>query len=147
MLIHHSSFQIMFTWHSPPHFNNIILFSRRFWSCICLKLKISYWSMEVKNNENQTSLIFAINGEKFELSSVEPSTTLLEFLRTQTRFKSVKLGCGEGNNILYFFCLLWIFNYLILLYVWLSIVFLSLSYFDTDSYEFFFISVSIRLFN
>ncbi|CAL5190352.1 unnamed protein product [Lathyrus oleraceus] len=53
--------------------------------------------MEVKNNENQTSLIFAINGEKFELSSVEPSTTLLEFLRTQTRFKSVKLGCGEGG--------------------------------------------------
>ncbi|CAK8538527.1 unnamed protein product [Lathyrus sativus] len=53
--------------------------------------------MEVKKSENQTSLIFVINGEKFELSSVEPSTTLLEFLRTQTRFKSVKLGCGEGG--------------------------------------------------
>ncbi|CAI8586577.1 unnamed protein product [Vicia faba] len=53
--------------------------------------------MDVKMSENETSLIFVINGEKFELSKVEPSTTLLEFLRTQTRFKSVKLGCGEGG--------------------------------------------------
>jgi len=53
--------------------------------------------MEVKKSEkNQTSLVFCVNGEKFELSKVDPSTTLLEFLRTQTRFKSVKLGCGEG---------------------------------------------------
>ncbi|POO01417.1 Aldehyde oxidase/xanthine dehydrogenase [Trema orientale] len=43
------------------------------------------------------SLVFAINGERFELPTVDPSTTLLEFLRTQTRFKSVKLGCGEGG--------------------------------------------------
>ncbi|CAK8538528.1 unnamed protein product [Lathyrus sativus] len=53
--------------------------------------------MDVKKSENQTSLIFVINGEKFELSKVEPSITLLEFLRTQTRFKSVKLACGEGG--------------------------------------------------
>ncbi|WJX64391.1 aryl-alcohol oxidase 3 [Trifolium repens] len=53
--------------------------------------------MDMKNSENQTSLIFAINGDKFELSNIDPSTTLLEFLRTQTRFKSVKLGCGEGG--------------------------------------------------
>lgn len=54
--------------------------------------------MEVnKSEKNQTtSLIFCVNGEKFELSKVDPSTTLIEFLRTQTRFKSVKLGCGEG---------------------------------------------------
>jgi len=60
--------------------------------------------MEVKKCEkNQTSLIFCVNGEKFELSKVDPSTTLLEFLRTQTQFKSVKLGCGEGisSYILY----------------------------------------------
>ncbi|KAL1348049.1 hypothetical protein HN51_024045 [Arachis hypogaea] len=58
--------------------------------------------MEVKNNINsemptQTSLVFAINGERFEFSKVDPSTTLLEFLRSQTTFKSVKLGCGEGG--------------------------------------------------
>ncbi|KAH9699218.1 Indole-3-acetaldehyde oxidase [Citrus sinensis] len=40
------------------------------------------------------SVVFAVNGEKFEVSSVDPSTTLLEFLRYHTRFKSVKLGCG-----------------------------------------------------
>ncbi|KAK7276560.1 hypothetical protein RIF29_17703 [Crotalaria pallida] len=44
-----------------------------------------------------TCLVFAVNGEKFELSKVDPSTTLLHFLRSQTPFKSVKLGCGEGG--------------------------------------------------
>ncbi|KAK3408354.1 abscisic-aldehyde oxidase [Eucalyptus grandis] len=43
------------------------------------------------------ALVFAVNGERFEVSGVEPSTTLLEFLRTRTRFRSVKLGCGEGG--------------------------------------------------
>ncbi|KAJ7960370.1 putative Aldehyde oxidase [Quillaja saponaria] len=52
--------------------------------------------MEEKK-ETQGSLVFAVNSERFELSSVDPSTTLLEFLRSQTRFKSVKLGCGEGG--------------------------------------------------
>lgn len=54
--------------------------------------------MDLKKSENNHSsvLIFCVNGDKFELSKVDPSTTLLEFLRTQTRFKSVKLGCGEG---------------------------------------------------
>ncbi|KAE8037661.1 hypothetical protein FH972_010233 [Carpinus fangiana] len=47
--------------------------------------------------ETRNSLVFAVNGERFELSSVDPSTTVLEFLRSQTRFKSVKLGCGEGG--------------------------------------------------
>ncbi|KAK3002880.1 hypothetical protein RJ639_019650 [Escallonia herrerae] len=44
-----------------------------------------------------SNLIFAVNGARFELSSFDPSTTLLEFLRTRTRFKSVKLSCGEGG--------------------------------------------------
>ncbi|URE29421.1 aldehyde oxidase [Musa troglodytarum] len=42
-------------------------------------------------------LVFAVNGERFELAEVDPSTTLLEFLRTQTRFRGPKLGCGEGG--------------------------------------------------
>ncbi|KAL8255816.1 hypothetical protein R6Q59_030883 [Mikania micrantha] len=42
-------------------------------------------------------LVFAVNGERFELSTVDPSITLLQFLRSHTRFKSVKLGCGEGG--------------------------------------------------
>nr|XP_043629363.1 indole-3-acetaldehyde oxidase-like [Erigeron canadensis] len=47
--------------------------------------------------ENQQKLVFAINGERFELSSVDPSTTLLQFLRSRTRIKGPKLGCGEGG--------------------------------------------------
>jgi len=43
-------------------------------------------------------LVFAVNGEKFEVLSVNPSTTLLEFLRSNTCFKSVKLSCGEGTH-------------------------------------------------
>ncbi|KAJ1432167.1 Molybdopterin dehydrogenase, FAD-binding [Sesbania bispinosa] len=57
--------------------------------------------MEVNGNAasviTPTSLVFCLNGERFELSNVDPSITLLEFLRTHTRFKSVKLGCGEGG--------------------------------------------------
>lgn len=43
------------------------------------------------------NLVFAVNEERFEIADIHPSTTLLEFLRTRTRFKSVKLGCGEGG--------------------------------------------------
>ncbi|KAL2316961.1 hypothetical protein Fmac_030837 [Flemingia macrophylla] len=50
--------------------------------------------MELKTSR---SLVFGVNGEKFELSYVDPSTTLLQFLRTHTNVKSVKLGCGEGG--------------------------------------------------
>ena len=46
--------------------------------------------------EQSQRLVFAVNGERFELSNVDPSTTLLQFLRNDTSFKSVKLGCGEG---------------------------------------------------
>ncbi|KAF3538225.1 hypothetical protein F2Q69_00019122 [Brassica cretica] len=54
---------------------------------------------------DQTSLVFAVNGERFEidLSSIDPSTTLIDFLRNKTPFKSVKLGCGEGKSYLSFF--------------------------------------------
>ncbi|KAK6144148.1 hypothetical protein DH2020_020968 [Rehmannia glutinosa] len=42
-------------------------------------------------------LIFEVNGESFEVPEIDPSTTLLEFLRSSTRYKSPKLGCGEGG--------------------------------------------------
>ncbi|KAK9175347.1 hypothetical protein WN944_027353 [Citrus x changshan-huyou] len=47
--------------------------------------------------DKRDSVVFAVNGEGFEVSNVDPSTTLLEFLRYHSRFKSVKLGCGEGG--------------------------------------------------
>lgn len=47
-------------------------------------------------------LVFSVNGEKFEVLSVDPCTTLLEFLRSNTRFKSAKLRCGEGTHTLIF---------------------------------------------
>ncbi|KAK1587259.1 hypothetical protein Q3G72_011194 [Acer saccharum] len=55
--------------------------------------------MEEEREEanSRNNLLFAINGERFELSTVDPCTSLLEFLRSQTRFKSVKLSCGEGG--------------------------------------------------
>ncbi|XVE59721.1 hypothetical protein DITRI_Ditri05aG0069100 [Diplodiscus trichospermus] len=52
---------------------------------------------EVAERGMQKCLVFAVNGKRFELSDVDPSTTLLDFLRSQTPFKSVKLGCGEGG--------------------------------------------------
>lgn len=44
-------------------------------------------------------LAFEVNGRKFELPEIDPSTTLLDFLRSSTPFKSVKLGCGEGISL------------------------------------------------
>ncbi|KAL6647006.1 hypothetical protein ACP70R_014443 [Stipagrostis hirtigluma subsp. patula] len=44
------------------------------------------------------AVVFAVNGERVELrdGDVGPGATLLEFLRTRTRFTGPKLGCGEG---------------------------------------------------
>ncbi|XP_015873305.2 indole-3-acetaldehyde oxidase [Ziziphus jujuba] len=53
--------------------------------------------MAVETERKTGTLVFAVNGKRFELPTVDPSTTLLEFLRSQTPFKSVKLSCGEGG--------------------------------------------------
>lgn len=60
---------------------------------------MSWLGMEERETaiRRRENLLFAVNGERFELSTVDPSTTLLQFLRSQTRFKSVKLSCGEGG--------------------------------------------------
>ncbi|XP_066389178.1 indole-3-acetaldehyde oxidase-like isoform X3 [Miscanthus floridulus] len=45
------------------------------------------------------AVVFAVNGERVELreGDVDPGATLLEFLRTRTRFTGPKFGCGEGG--------------------------------------------------
>lgn len=42
-------------------------------------------------------LVFALNGERVELHNVDPATTLLSYIRSETRFKGPKRGCGEGG--------------------------------------------------
>ncbi|KAF8659338.1 hypothetical protein HU200_058541 [Digitaria exilis] len=44
------------------------------------------------------AVVLAVNGRRYEAAAgVEPSMTLLEFLRTQTPVRGPKLGCGEGG--------------------------------------------------
>ncbi|KAM0870553.1 hypothetical protein ACQ4PT_039930 [Festuca glaucescens] len=44
-----------------------------------------------------TVRVFAVNGERFELSDGDdPGATLLDFLRSRTHFTGPKLGCGCG---------------------------------------------------
>ncbi|GJN23072.1 hypothetical protein PR202_gb10689 [Eleusine coracana subsp. coracana] len=43
------------------------------------------------------TVVLAVNGQRYEAAGVDPSTTLLEFLRTQTPIRGPKLGCGEGG--------------------------------------------------
>nr|CAB3492938.1 unnamed protein product [Digitaria exilis] len=43
------------------------------------------------------TVVLAVNGRRYEAAGVEPSMTLLEFLRTQTPVRGPKLGCGEGG--------------------------------------------------
>ncbi|CAN6297514.1 unnamed protein product [Urochloa humidicola] len=45
----------------------------------------------------KAAVVVAVNGKRYEAAGVEPSTTLLEFLRTQTPVRGPKLGCGEGG--------------------------------------------------
>ncbi|KAL6005132.1 aryl-alcohol oxidase 3 [Asimina triloba] len=53
---------------------------------------------EKQQQQKKKKLVFAVNGQRFEVSTIEdPSITLLEFLRTRTRFTGPKLGCGEGG--------------------------------------------------
>ncbi|CAN6180236.1 unnamed protein product [Urochloa humidicola] len=44
-------------------------------------------------------LVLALNGRRYEVAAaeLEPSMTLLEFIRTRTPFRGPKLGCGEGG--------------------------------------------------
>ncbi|KAF0929320.1 hypothetical protein E2562_019903 [Oryza meyeriana var. granulata] len=43
------------------------------------------------------AVVLAVNGERYEAVGVDPSMTLLEFLRTRTPVRGPKLGCGEGG--------------------------------------------------
>ncbi|XP_062212643.1 indole-3-acetaldehyde oxidase [Phragmites australis] len=43
------------------------------------------------------TVVLAVNGKRYEAAGAHPSTTLLEFLRTQTPVRGPKLGCGEGG--------------------------------------------------
>ncbi|TVU44682.1 hypothetical protein EJB05_04131, partial [Eragrostis curvula] len=43
------------------------------------------------------TVVLAVNGTRYEAAGIDPSTTLLEFLRTQTPVRGPKLGCGEGG--------------------------------------------------
>ena len=41
--------------------------------------------------------MFALNGARVELAEVDPSLTLLTYLRTRTALRGTKRGCGEGE--------------------------------------------------
>lgn len=58
-------------------------------------------SQEMEKSEAtvNNSLVFAVNGKRFEIPAIHPSTTLLEFLRSQTPYKGAKLSCGEGLSL------------------------------------------------
>ena len=58
-------------------------------------------SQEMEKSEStvNNNLVFGVNGKRFEVSTIHPSTTLLEFLRSHTTFKGAKLSCGEGLSL------------------------------------------------
>jgi len=47
--------------------------------------------------ESSSTVVLAVNGKRYEAAGVDPSTSLLEFLRTQMPVRGPKLGCGEGT--------------------------------------------------
>ena len=55
-------------------------------------------SMGDEEGVERRPLVFALNGERVELACVDPSTTLLSYLRAESPFKGTKRGCGEGEQ-------------------------------------------------
>jgi xanthine dehydrogenase iron-sulfur cluster and FAD-binding subunit A len=47
-----------------------------------------------------STVVLAVNGKRYEAAGVDPWTSLLEFLRTQTPVRGPKLGCGEGMCVM-----------------------------------------------
>ncbi|BBN18891.1 protein MpAO [Marchantia polymorpha subsp. ruderalis] len=45
----------------------------------------------------RSSVVFAINGRRVELTDVDPRTSVLNYIREETEFKGTKRGCGEGG--------------------------------------------------
>jgi hypothetical protein len=52
---------------------------------------------EEREMGKQAAVVLAVNGKRYEAAGVDPSMTLLEYLRTQTPVRGPKLGCGEGT--------------------------------------------------
>lgn len=75
----------------------------------------------------EAAAVVAVNGERYEAVGVDPSMTLLEFLRTRTPFRGPKLGCGEGRSALLLaaaliFCLLFLFFFRVIYATFLAIL-------------------------
>jgi xanthine dehydrogenase/oxidase len=51
----------------------------------------------IESEFTESTLHFYMNGTKVELPNPNPEWTLLDFIRSQYRFKGTKLGCGEGG--------------------------------------------------
>ena len=82
--------------------------------------------MEQSESTVNNCLVFAVNGKRFEVSTIHPSTTVLEFLRSHTPFKGPKLSCGEGiylSSPLYsrFFVLYSVYIYMFALVICFSL--------------------------
>ncbi|XP_017779111.1 PREDICTED: xanthine dehydrogenase-like [Nicrophorus vespilloides] len=48
-------------------------------------------------DEYESSLVFFVNGKKVVEDNIDPSWTLLQYLRTKLRLCGTKLGCAEGG--------------------------------------------------
>jgi indole-3-acetaldehyde oxidase len=55
---------------------------------------------EAASSVESSTVVLAVNGKRYEAAGVDPSMSLLEFLRTQTPVRGPKLGCGEGNRLI-----------------------------------------------
>ncbi|MFT3965688.1 MAG: 2Fe-2S iron-sulfur cluster-binding protein, partial [Sphingobium sp.] len=48
-------------------------------------------------DEDRSTIRFLLDGEIVEISEVDPTATLLEYLRYQMRRTGAKEGCAEGD--------------------------------------------------
>ncbi len=72
------------------------------WCCGCFVLAVDLLLdvfVLTSPFSERIALVFALNGERVEVNAkdVDPTTTLNEYIRSKTKYKGTKLGCGEGG--------------------------------------------------
>ena len=53
-----------------------------------------------RRKKKRAVVVVALNGERVDVESPDPSLTLLSFLRSHTRFTGTKLSCADGASLL-----------------------------------------------
>lgn len=65
--------------------------------CVARACGGSLWKRDVATDIGMDGMVFLLNGERIELDGVQPTRTLLDWLRDTRGLRGTKEGCNEGD--------------------------------------------------